>query len=442
MATVAARATLGGGKGGAAGGRVEEALAELKSVVLDDSRPVTYKWAARHFGISCDAAKQLMHRLLSATGGKVEAVYCISGSAKADAGLRVVLCTAKGLKRAEDAMSEVFSTHVHSVRPRGGGDVSNVHNTEKEQLVKMVSEMVETHAVTAVGDFGPCKSVLFSSAWRPIMAATRAQAAANDDDVEEPAPQVPATKGAKSSVPKTTAAPKPGPKPQAGAGDREANKKKVQQSAIAGMFANAKARPKQQAPPAQAQKPASNVAAAVSKPATPAVARVKAAVDANLEDSPEKPGARGRKRQLLEDSDDDESSESEAEEEEEEGAGAVEEEEEMEAPPEPVAPPKPQKQVPKKSSGKRRREERVTFDDKGRELVEVVWVDEETGEVASDEAPSPPKKAKTGPKPKQAPPAAKKAPPSKPSAKTAGKAPAPKKGAQKQSGIMGFFGKK
>eukprot|EP00227_Mantoniella_beaufortii_P009732 CAMPEP_0197576138 /NCGR_PEP_ID=MMETSP1326-20131121/1269_1 /TAXON_ID=1155430 /ORGANISM="Genus nov. species nov., Strain RCC2288" /LENGTH=173 /DNA_ID=CAMNT_0043138999 /DNA_START=75 /DNA_END=592 /DNA_ORIENTATION=+ len=95
-------------------------LRNLDALVGDEGQVVTYKWAARQFGISSNLAKQLLYAHVKQSGGAVAAVYMLSGWTADEQRRHVVRLVGGGeeaLRAARANLAEVTGEHVYSVQP-------------------------------------------------------------------------------------------------------------------------------------------------------------------------------------------------------------------------------------------------------------------------------------------------------------------------------------
>lgn len=92
----------------------ESLLTDLKSLVEEELKIVSYKWLARQYSIPSNYAKQILFKFTEAEGSKVKAVYLVSGYPKEDETRHEVqLVDAADLSKALGKLSIHTSIHVH-----------------------------------------------------------------------------------------------------------------------------------------------------------------------------------------------------------------------------------------------------------------------------------------------------------------------------------------
>jgi hypothetical protein len=89
-------------------------LSDLKAIVHDELKIVSYKWLARQYSIPSNFAKQILFKFAEGEGAKVKAVYLVSGYLKEDSTQHVVrLVDASDLAGCCSKLETQTSIHVY-----------------------------------------------------------------------------------------------------------------------------------------------------------------------------------------------------------------------------------------------------------------------------------------------------------------------------------------
>jgi hypothetical protein len=92
----------------------ESLLSDLKAIVHDELKIVSYKWLARQYSVPSNFAKQILFKFVEGEGAKVKAVYLVSGYPKEDSTQHVVrLVDAADLASCCSKLETQTSIHVY-----------------------------------------------------------------------------------------------------------------------------------------------------------------------------------------------------------------------------------------------------------------------------------------------------------------------------------------
>jgi hypothetical protein len=92
----------------------ESLLIDLKAIVHDELKIVSYKWLARQYSIPSNFAKQILFKFVEAEGTNVKPVYLVSGFLKEDNTQHVVrLVDAADLASCCSKLETQTSIHVY-----------------------------------------------------------------------------------------------------------------------------------------------------------------------------------------------------------------------------------------------------------------------------------------------------------------------------------------
>lgn len=102
----------------------DEALNRLASLVFDEHRHISYKWAATELQISAQQSKQLLKQLAAQHEDRVEVTHLVSGRLKpqsnqseAKAQHCVLLCSQSQLEATLAKFDPILSQHIYSIQP-------------------------------------------------------------------------------------------------------------------------------------------------------------------------------------------------------------------------------------------------------------------------------------------------------------------------------------
>lgn len=92
----------------------ESLLSDLKAIVHDELKIVSYKWLARQYSVPSNFAKQILFKFVETEGANVKAVYLVSGFLKEDNTQHVVrLVDAADLASCCSKLETQTSIHVY-----------------------------------------------------------------------------------------------------------------------------------------------------------------------------------------------------------------------------------------------------------------------------------------------------------------------------------------
>lgn len=115
---------------------------QLKVLLSEDLKVISYKWLARKFGLPCNLAKQTLFAFLEQHRGKVKATYLLAGWTKTDPRQHTVqLVDSEHLSTRRSALDPVTSMHVYSLQPTQPKDASELWNHDAIQTSELFQEL-------------------------------------------------------------------------------------------------------------------------------------------------------------------------------------------------------------------------------------------------------------------------------------------------------------
>mmetsp|Transcript_26894 Transcript_26894/g.58708 ORF Transcript_26894/g.58708 Transcript_26894/m.58708 type:complete len:524 (-) Transcript_26894:194-1765(-) len=179
-----------------------EVLKELQDLVGAESRAISYKWLARQYNLSANAAKRLLYKFADEFKGKVEAMYMVSGWSKDNSHVMQVV-RANELEGLRKQLNPLTGLHIYSVAPHnsaGGSALWQIDYQQSQELLRECLEGRNTPSATFFKSNG-CSSVKFSAPNTPVSVASkpRPQATLQPSPAKAPAPQAPAPAAASSA---------------------------------------------------------------------------------------------------------------------------------------------------------------------------------------------------------------------------------------------------
>ncbi|KAK1424063.1 hypothetical protein QVD17_19375 [Tagetes erecta] len=113
---------------------------ELQALVSDKLHVVSYKWLSRNFLVSSDTAKRMLHEFVEKNGSQVEVIYSLSGWLKNNPdAYHVKLVLGSKLSEAKKEFGDDCSVQVYSVQacvPKDPAVVWNAEFVQSEELFK------------------------------------------------------------------------------------------------------------------------------------------------------------------------------------------------------------------------------------------------------------------------------------------------------------------
>ncbi|KAL0049157.1 hypothetical protein WJX82_007778 [Trebouxia sp. C0006] len=115
---------------------------QLKVLLSEDLKVISYKWLARKFGLPCNLAKQTLFAFLEQHRGKVKATYLLAGWTKTDPRQHTVqLVDSEHLSTRRSALDPVTSMHVYSLQPTQPKDASELWNHDAIQTSELFQQL-------------------------------------------------------------------------------------------------------------------------------------------------------------------------------------------------------------------------------------------------------------------------------------------------------------
>jgi DNA polymerase delta subunit 3 len=158
-------------------GQVDRGVEEVRSLVLDEQRILTYRWVAINMGINADAAKRLLYHFVTLSKtGELDVIYLIMGRKKVGGSdqLECALVPHDDLQAAKAEFDDDAVCHVYSVAPAAHSKKTSTNDlwaVDAEHGSDIISDnhngqVLRSHALAAV----ECKSVKFDISLRRTVA--------------------------------------------------------------------------------------------------------------------------------------------------------------------------------------------------------------------------------------------------------------------------------
>lgn len=121
----------------------QEHIAEqLKVLLSEELKVISYKWLARKFGLPCNVAKQTLFAFLEQHRGKVKATYLLAGWTTTEPRQHTVqLVDSEHLSTRRSSLDPVTSMHVYSLQPTQPKDASDLWNHDAIQTAELFQEL-------------------------------------------------------------------------------------------------------------------------------------------------------------------------------------------------------------------------------------------------------------------------------------------------------------
>lgn len=115
---------------------------QLKVLLSEDLKVISYKWLARKFGLPCNLAKQTLFSFLEQHRGKVKATYLLAGWTNTEPRQHTVqLVDSEHLSTKRSSLDPVTSMHVYSLQPAQPKDASELWNHDAIQTAELFQEL-------------------------------------------------------------------------------------------------------------------------------------------------------------------------------------------------------------------------------------------------------------------------------------------------------------
>eukprot|EP00741_Cyanophora_paradoxa_P011293 tig00020554_g10908.t1 len=184
-------------------------LEDISSWVLDEQRPVTYKWLAHTLDVNVEQAKRLLRTFCDRKGDSVHVVYLICGRRESTCESFIRLVPQARLQDEKAKFDSVTCEHVFSVHYQPLPDSAGLHAVDLEMNRELYEKRQPSTAAAETR----------LSAIRPVAVSDAVRAAKEPEPALQPgAPSKPASVAAKKAEPApapTPAAKKPESAPAA-----------------------------------------------------------------------------------------------------------------------------------------------------------------------------------------------------------------------------------
>lgn len=172
---------------------------QLKVLLSEDLKVISYKWLARKFGLPCNLAKQTLFAFLEQHRGKVKATYLLAGWTSTQPRQHTVqLVDSEHLSTRRSALDPVTSMHVYSLQPTQPKDASELWNHDAIQTSELFQEL-RLGQTNCLAD-NRWSAVKCLEAKHDPSLAKRAPAAVSSADGDAAGPSKPAQKPTPNSV--------------------------------------------------------------------------------------------------------------------------------------------------------------------------------------------------------------------------------------------------
>ncbi|KAL3143752.1 hypothetical protein ABBQ32_003584 [Trebouxia sp. C0010 RCD-2024] len=115
---------------------------QLKVLLSEDLKVISYKWLARKFGLPCNLAKQTLFSFLEQHRGQVKATYLLAGWTNTEPRQHTVqLVDSEHLSTKRSSLDPVTSMHVYSLQPAQPKDASELWNHDAIQTAELFQEL-------------------------------------------------------------------------------------------------------------------------------------------------------------------------------------------------------------------------------------------------------------------------------------------------------------
>eukprot|EP01024_Parvocaulis_polyphysoides_P016538 TRINITY_DN1736_c0_g4_i1.p1 TRINITY_DN1736_c0_g4~~TRINITY_DN1736_c0_g4_i1.p1 ORF type:complete len:398 (-),score=85.62 TRINITY_DN1736_c0_g4_i1:465-1658(-) len=130
-------------------------LESIDTRVQKELKPVSYKWLSLKFNIPVNNCKKILHQYYKQNEDKVKVMYFVSGWSKnsEDGALELRVVTDDKLEQTKNQMEEIMSVHVYSLAPSIPQNLNSIR-TDDWQLIS------ELHNKMKLGEVEPGESPL------------------------------------------------------------------------------------------------------------------------------------------------------------------------------------------------------------------------------------------------------------------------------------------